>query len=147
MNKTAAESLGALVRRVREDNQWSLMDVVRNALPDHRITTGYISMIENHQVKKTPSHDKLRALAQGLRVELSVLTQYVMEPNSETTEDERMLVSNFRHLDPRGQRDLLAVSKTLRDQVEIDAKPATPATKTKAVQVLKPANTASKKQK
>lgn len=113
----------------------------------YRITTGYISMIENHQVKKTPSLDKLRALAQGLRVELSVLTQYVMEPNSETTEDERMLISNFRHLDPRGQRDLLAVSKTLRDQVEIDAKPSTSATKTKAVRVLKPANASSKKQK
>ena len=70
-----------------------------------------------------------------------------MEPNSETTEDERMLVSNFRHLDPRGQRDLLAVSKTLRDQVEIDAKPSTQATKPKAVEVFKPASEKVKKQK
>lgn len=112
------ESLGHLVRRIREDNDWTLMDVVKNS--DHTITSGYVSMIETGQVTK-PSPKKIKALAKGLRLENDLLIRYIMELPTDFNDDEQLLVSTFRQLDDRGKLDLLLIAKTIRNSLADDA--------------------------
>lgn len=127
--KKSTESLGRLVRRVREANGWTLMDVVKNS--GHKITSGYVSMIETGQVT-APSPEKLKALAAGLRVGTDFLTSFVMELPSEYSEEEQLLVSYFRQADDRGRRDLLLFAKQLRDALVDDQQPDQPALSSQA---------------
>lgn len=76
MEKIAGESIGQRVRRIREYNEWSLVQVERQS--GGRITNGYISRIENgHETNL--SVEAIFALADGLKVPPSVLLETLFD--------------------------------------------------------------------
>lgn len=106
------ETLAQFVRRIREKNSWSLSDVARQS--GDAISTGYISMIENERVA-SPSNSKLKALADGLKINVEILRDLSMEIENDLTPNEGVLIASFRQMDKRAQSDCLQVLQMMRD--------------------------------
>ena len=118
------ESLAQIVRRIREQNGWTLNSVARQS--GDKISGSYISLIEIGR-NTNPTPEKLQALAEGLRVDVSVLNKAVYGTPSALSATEETLVSAFRRLDTRGQRDSLVLLSALTKTIEADNLPASPA--------------------
>lgn len=114
---TPGETLAQLVKRIRTvDNNWSLLDVVRHAdQSGKKISDSYVSMIENGIITN-PSPKILKALAAGLRLAPEVLSQIVFGGTATLSEQEQVLLANFRRGDKRAQADLVKISVALADE-------------------------------
>jgi transcriptional regulator with XRE-family HTH domain len=103
------EKLSELVRRVRSDNEWTLVDVSRQS--GGEISDGYVSRIENGVILNvTPK--KLVALARGLRLSEDVVFAAARGRGvSEAEGNEIQLLTYFRNLPSNYQEDLLKIGR------------------------------------
>ena len=106
------ETLGQFVKRVREEKDLSTRDVEKKAKGE--ISDGYINQIETG-VALNPSVKKLKALAKGLGINPEKFNQliYGVSTNSKLTDDEQVLLYEYRRLDGRGQADIIKILQAL----------------------------------
>lgn len=108
------ESLADFVRRVRNEQGWSLAEVERRS--GHRIGRSHISRIENGE-SPNPSLQKLQALAIGLDVtEEELFARVRGKVLSEPDAREEKLITKFRQLPEQWQRDLMRIVDVLHRQ-------------------------------
>lgn len=111
--RISRETLADYVRRVRDKNGWSLVEVSRRA--GGAIGRTHINRIENG-FATNPSPRKLRALARGLGVPEEELEAVVAgrTPAKKGDADEMQLLFYFRDLSPTEKEGALRIMEALR---------------------------------
>jgi transcriptional regulator with XRE-family HTH domain len=104
------ESLGAAVKRIRNERGLSLDDVRRRARG--KLSTSYINQIENGASADAVSIGKLEHLARGLNEPIQNLFDIAIGRDHEVSPDEERLLLLARQLHPLRLRDIVDIAET-----------------------------------
>jgi len=107
--EASQETLSDFVRRIRKEKRLSCADVSKqSARFGKRIAASYVNRLENN-LTRTPSADRLMALAKGLGVPVPELMARALGIVSygERSSDELYLIARFRELSRKRKDDFL----------------------------------------